>query len=117
MWGGNQHASEAPGRSSTGPAVFSQRCRMNRAKLADLTSGVGALVLGVGWGALFPRWFGPAAAVITIVGLSLHAFGMWDKHRLEATSSVENPIWVVALYWMCWLLLAGVLAMLLFWRR
>jgi hypothetical protein len=90
---------------------------MNRAKLADLTSGVGALVLGVGLGALFPRWFGPAAAVITIVCLSLHAFGMWDKHRLEATSSVENPIWVVALYWMCWLLLAGVLAMLLFWRR
>ena len=88
---------------------------MNRTKLAELTSGAGALVLGVGLGALFPRWFGPAAAVITIVGLSLHAFGMWDKHRLEATTSqAENPLWVVALYWVCWLLLAGVLGMLLF---
>ena len=27
---------------------------MNRLKLAELTSGVGALVLGVGLGALFP---------------------------------------------------------------
>lgn len=90
---------------------------MNRTKLADLTSGMGALVLGVGLGALFPLWFGPAAAVLTIVGLCLHAFGMWDKHRLEATSQAKNPHWVVALYWTCWLLLVGVLAMLLFWRR
>ena len=29
---------------------------MNRTKLADLTSGVGALVLGIGIGSLFPEW-------------------------------------------------------------
>ena len=90
---------------------------MNRLKLAELTSGVGALVLGVGLGALFPHWFGSTAGVITVVGLSLHAFGMWDKHQLEARGPAENPRWVVALYWVCWLLLAAVLAMLLFWRR
>jgi hypothetical protein len=90
---------------------------MNRLKLAQLTSGVGALVLGVGLGALFPRWFGPAAGAITTVVLSLHAFGMWDKHRLEARGQAENASWVVALYWVCWLLLAAVLATLLFWRR
>jgi len=39
---------------------------MTRLKLAALTfSGVGALVLGVGLGALFPRWLGPAAGLIT----------------------------------------------------
>jgi hypothetical protein len=48
---------------------------MTRLKLAELTSGVGALVLGVGVRALLPRWFGPAAGLITVVGLSLHAFG------------------------------------------
>jgi hypothetical protein len=90
---------------------------MTRPKLAELTSGVGALVLGVGLGALFPQWFGAAAAFITVVGLSLHAFGMWDKHRLEAQDHAENPRWVVVLYWVCWLLLAAVLAMLVFWRR
>ena len=90
---------------------------MIRLKLAELTSRVGALVLGVGLGALFPRWFGPTAGLITVVGLSLHAFGMWDKHRLEAVGQPENPRWVVALYWVCWLLLAVVLAMLLFSNR
>ena len=90
---------------------------MNRLKLAELTSGVGALVLGVGLGALFPQWFGRLAGVITVVGLSLHAFGMWDKHRVEARDETETRFWVVVLYWVCWLLLVGVLGMLLFWRR
>ena len=90
---------------------------MNRLKLAELTSGVGALVLGVGLGALFPHWFGPRAGLIAFAGLSLHGFGMWDKHRLEAVGQTKNPPWVVALYWVCWLLLAVVLAMLLFWHR
>jgi hypothetical protein len=90
---------------------------MTRLKLADLTSGVGALVLGVGLGTLLPRWFSPVAGLITVAGLSLHAFGMWDKHRLEALGGTDNPSWVVALYWVCWLLLAAVLAMLVFWRR
>jgi hypothetical protein len=90
---------------------------VNRLRFAELTSAVGALVVGVGLGALFPRWFGPAAGLIAIAGLSLHAFGMWDKHRLEAVAGAENPLWVVALYWVCWLLLAAVLAMLIFWNR
>jgi len=87
---------------------------VNRLKLAELTSGVGALVLGVGLGALFPNWFSPRAGLIAFAGLSLHAFGMWDRHRLEAVGQTENRPWVVALYWVCWLLLAVVLSMLVF---
>lgn len=90
---------------------------MNRLKVADLTSGVGALVLGVGLGALFPRWFGAAAGSITVTGLVLHAFGMWDKHRLETGAQIESARWVVIAYWVCWLLLGAVLAMLVFVRR
>jgi hypothetical protein len=90
---------------------------MNRLKLAELTSGVGALVLGVGLGALLPGWFGAAAGLITVTGLSLHAFGMWDKHRLETVGQAENPLWVVALYWVCWLLLGVVLTILIFTNR
>lgn len=86
---------------------------MNRTKLADLSSGVGALVLGGGLGALFPGWFAPAAGFITLSGLALHAFGMWDKHRLETAADAENPVWVTVLYWLCWLALAGLLAVLL----
>lgn len=54
---------------------------MTRMKLAELTSGVGALVLGVGLGALFTAWVAPAAGFITLAGVAVHAFGMWDKHR------------------------------------
>jgi hypothetical protein len=90
---------------------------VNRLKRAELTSGVGALALGVGLGAPLPHRFGPRAGLITFAGLSLHAFGMWDKHRLETVGQAEIPPWVVALYWVCWLLLAVVLAMLLFWNR
>ena len=90
---------------------------MNRLKLAELTSGVGALVLGVGLGSLFPHWFGSIGGLVTFVGLTLHAFGMWDKHRLEAHSEAHSPLWIVAFYWACWLLLAAVLAVLLVWKR
>ena len=89
---------------------------MTRLKLAELTSGIGALVLGVGLGALFPRWFGPAAGFMAVAGVAAHGFGMWDKHRLEAQAHVESAPWVVALYWVCWLLLAAVVV-LVFVRR
>lgn len=85
---------------------------MTRLKVAELTSGVGALVLGVGLGALFPQWFTPAAGVIALAGVITHAFGMWDKHRLEGQAHAVAVPWVTALYWVCWLLLAGVVAFL-----
>jgi hypothetical protein len=88
---------------------------MTRLKLAELTSGIGALVLGVGFGALFPHWFAPAGGLLLAAGGVAHAFGMWDKHRIEARD-VESGPWLTALYWTCWLLLAGV-AVLLFAAR
>jgi hypothetical protein len=86
---------------------------MTRAKLADLTSGVGALVLGVGLGALFAACVGPAAVVVTLAGVAVHAFGMWDKHRLEAPTPTDRSPLVLALYWVCWLMLAGILVFLM----
>jgi hypothetical protein len=83
---------------------------MTRLKLAELTAGVGALILGIGLGALFPNWFGSIAGLTTIAGGGMHAFGMWDKHRLESATHAENAPWVTALYWLCWILLAAVLA-------
>ena len=55
--------------------------------------------------------------MITVVGLMLHAFGMWDKHRLESSMTTTNPAWVVALYWICWALLAALVAVLIMVRR
>jgi hypothetical protein len=86
---------------------------MTRLEVAELTSGVGALVLGVGLGALFPQWFGPAAGVIALAGVVAHGFGMWDKHRLESQANAPREPWVTVLYWVCWLLLAGVVSFLI----
>lgn len=85
---------------------------MTRLKLAELTSGVGALVLGIGLGALFSRWIAPAAGVVAFAGVLAHAFGMWDKHRLEAQMATDSGPLVTALYWVCWLMLAGVVVFL-----
>ena len=60
---------------------------MTRLKVAELTSGVGALVLGVGLGALFPQWFAPAAGVIALAGVVAHAFGMWGKAPVEGSGA------------------------------
>jgi hypothetical protein len=90
---------------------------MTGLKFAELTSGVGALVLGLGLGSLLPHWLGPAGGLITVAGLCMHAFGMWDKHRLESAAKARNPRWVVVLYWMCWILLAAVVAVLMLWSQ
>ena len=82
---------------------------MTRVKLAELTSGVGALVLGIGLGALFATWIGPTAGFVTLAGLAVHAFGMWDKHRIEKRTEADADRLFLTLYWVCWLMLGGVL--------
>lgn len=77
---------------------------IDRLTRADLTSGVGALVLGIGVGALFARWLESGAAALTFSGVVLHGLGMWDKHRL-APSPTDDAGWIRGLYWACWLLL------------
>jgi uncharacterized membrane protein YebE (DUF533 family) len=86
---------------------------MTRLKLAELTSAVGALVLGIGLGALLATWIGRAAGIVALAGVVVHAFGMWDKHRLEAQTAANHGPFVRALYWVCWLMLAGIVVFLI----
>ena len=82
---------------------------MTRVKFADLTSGVGALAVGMGLGALFAMWLAPTAVFILTAGVIAHGFGMWNKHRLENENGIDAGLFVLALYWLCWILLGGVL--------
>lgn len=77
----------------------------SRLKLAELTSSLGAGVLGAGVGLLLATWLGGLALPILAVGLTMHAWGMRDKHALEA--GLAQPRWSAALYWACWLILGG----------
>lgn len=78
-------------------------------KRAETTSSVGAGVLGAGVGLLAARWLQPIAVPILIAGLVMHAWGMYDKHRLEGGPSAARIWWVELLYWGCWAGLAALL--------
>ena len=79
-----------------------------RLKRAELTSGVGAVVLGVGLGALLARQIGPFHLPLLALGVLVHGWGMLDKHRIEASTS-SQLWWSDALYWSCWILLIGLI--------
>jgi hypothetical protein len=74
-------------------------------KLAELTSASGALVLGIGLGAYFVSLLNGYEVALIAIGIALHAFGMFDKQRLETSAGAAQPRWAVVLYWICWLLL------------
>jgi hypothetical protein len=83
----------------------------SRLKLADLTSGIGAIVLGVGLGTVAGHYLEGLWAPLVLGGILLHGWGMYDKHRLES-GQPHQPRWATALYWICWALLAALLALI-----
>lgn len=74
-----------------------------RQKRAELAGSMGTGVLGAGLGALLAQWAAAYALLLLVVGVLLHAWGMLEKHRLEAGG--EIPVWSTALYWLCWIVL------------
>jgi len=77
-----------------------------RLKEADLMSALGAGVLGAGLGAMWANWLAAFAAAAVIIGIALHGWGMFEKHRLEDISGAPRAAWEMVLYWGCWLVLA-----------
>jgi hypothetical protein len=82
----------------------------DRLRLAELTSGVGALVLGIGIGALLAERLTGLGLFILGAGALTHAWGMLHKRRLERQAGTPDPWWGPYAYWGCWLLL-GLLAL------
>ena len=60
----------------------------DRLRLAELTSGFGALVLGIGIGALLGEHLAGFGLLLLIAGAAAHAWGMFDKHRLGSAVPV-----------------------------
>jgi hypothetical protein len=84
------------------------------AKGAELASGIGAVVLGVGLGLLAPVHLRGHAVPMLLGGLVVHGAGMALKHRLEVRQN-DLRAWESALYWWCWVIIAMLLAWLA-WR-
>jgi len=76
-------------------------------KRAELLSSVGAGVLGAGLALLAAEALAPYAVAILLVGLGAHAWGMFEKHRLERQAHSARLWWAETLYWSCWFALAA----------
>lgn len=85
---------------------------LGRIKRAELLSSVGAGVLGGGLALLFAQILGPYAIPILLIGLLGHAIGMFQKHQLEQQDTSVRIWWMEALYWLCWLILVVLLAII-----
>ncbi|MCI0488707.1 MAG: hypothetical protein L0229_19125 [Blastocatellia bacterium] len=79
------------------------------ARRAELLSSVGAGVLGAGLALLFAQALAPYSIPILLVGLFAHAWGMFQKHKLESQTAITRIWWAEALYWACWLALVVLL--------
>ena len=67
--------------------------RYNQVKRAELLTGVGAVVLGMGLGLLFAGFLARYTLPLLLIGLLMHAWGMFDKHRLEKASAGARRWW------------------------
>ncbi len=83
-----------------------------RIKRAELLSSVGAGVLGGGLALLAPQVLAPYVIPILLIGLLGHAYGMFQKHQLEQQNTGVRIWWMEALYWLCWLILVLMLAII-----
>jgi hypothetical protein len=90
----------------TGPAGVGTRSKTSRLKAVELASGLGAIALGAGLALSAPDVLRAYALPLLAGGLIAHAGGMTLKYRIEARQG--SPIWWErALFWLCWLCLAG----------
>jgi hypothetical protein len=87
----------------------------SRLNLAELSSSMGAGVLGAGLGVVVADQLGGFGWPIVVAGLVMHAWGMTDKHQLEASRGESRPAWSTVLYWVCWLALLALLVLIV-WR-
>jgi len=72
---------------------------------AALLSTTGALVLGVGIGALLGQALGPVAWILAGIGLVAHLSGMVAVRRIRQHEGYRFAAWETWSYWICWALI------------
>lgn len=88
----------------TSPRNRETRQRRRVLKGAELTSALGAVVIGAGLALLLPQWLRGHALLVLATGVLVHGVGMTLKHRHDSRSA---PLlwWERALFWLCWVCL------------
>ena len=85
----------------------------SRLKRSELASSFGAGLVGGGLGLLTASYVANLALPILLAGALMHAWGMYDKHALERDLGRPEAPWMKALYWLCWLVLAGLAVLII----
>ena len=80
-----------------------------RRRALNMMSSIGAALAGIGVGIYLASPLALAAPLILAVGLIAHLYGMVGTRRMLGESSVAPALWEQAGYWVCWILIAGVL--------
>ena len=86
---------------------------VSKLKRADLLSTTGAAVAGAGLALLFQDYLVSYAAWLLVAGIVAHGMAMVLKRRLEHHGPTDRLVWVEVAYWLCWIVLAGLLALVL----
>lgn len=81
--------------------------QIEKMKSAELLSTLGAGVLGAGIALLIPNLLASYAIPILLIGLVMHSVGMVKMRAHEQQNYSPRVGWMEALYWFCWLALAG----------
>lgn len=84
----------------------------SRLKRSELASSFGAGLVGGGLGLLTALYIADLALPILLSGFLMHAWGMYDKHALERDLGQPEAPWTRALYWLCWLVLGGIITLI-----
>ena len=75
-------------------------------KGAELASGLGAIVLGVGLALVSPQWLRAYGMPLLVGGVLVHGAGMTLKYRLQGREG--PPVWWERiLFRLCWACLVG----------
>jgi hypothetical protein len=83
-----------------------------RERFAQLTSTMGAGILGVGIGALLAAHISKYSLPILLLGIVMHSWGMLDMRQMEKSGKMASrPFWSLILYWICWMTLLVLIGM------
>ena len=82
---------------------MAESAQESKLKTAELTSALGAGIIGLGLGVYLANYFEPYAIWTIVIGIALHGLAMYKKAEMKPAKLK----WAKWLYWLCWAIIIG----------